>query len=448
MLRRTLSIITISVVVALVGVLGLSLVTAQPSPSATRSFSPAMVVVPGGAVTVTIEASNYGQAGGVTETLPDGFMYVSSSLPDSQVLHTGQMVRFTLQGDDSFTYRVTASEMAGPHSFSGVLRETTGDVPANLPVGGESIVTVQSDAPMPTATAMPTPTATQRPVGGGASASRSFDMANVGTGDQIMVTIAASNYGQAGGVTETLPDGFMYVSSSLPDSQVLDTGQMVRFTLQGDDSFTYTVTASEMAGSHSFSGVLRETTGDVPANQPVGGESMVTVGPYATRSFNTDSVRQGGRVTVTIEASNYGPAGGVTETLPAGFTYVSSSLDADQVLHTGIHWRRRHGGGGTRWRWRHRWWRYARDDHPSRQSPNNRRRHPGRVQRAGEHDGCHLSERCRRENGNLEHQRGIRRRGIYHRSRERCTDVQNRAGLRNPDRCRRQQCLCGGSRRN
>ena len=35
------------------------------------------------------------------------------------------------------------------------------------------------------------------------------------------------------------------------------------------------------------------------------------------------------------------------------------------------------------------------------------------------HDGCHLSERCRRETGNLEHQRWIRLRGIYHRSRER-----------------------------
>ena len=53
-------------------------------------------------MTVTIAASNYGPAGGVTETLPDGFMYVSSSLPDSQVLHTGQTVRFTLQGDTSF----------------------------------------------------------------------------------------------------------------------------------------------------------------------------------------------------------------------------------------------------------------------------------------------------------------------------------------------------------
>ena len=50
-----------------------------PTPSATRSFNPA-TVDPGGTVTVTIQAADYGQAGGVTETLPTGFSYVSSSL--------------------------------------------------------------------------------------------------------------------------------------------------------------------------------------------------------------------------------------------------------------------------------------------------------------------------------------------------------------------------------
>ena len=34
---------------------------------------------------------------------------------------------------------------------------------------------------------------------------------------------------------------------------------------------------------------------------------------------------------VTIAAADYGSAGGVTETLPAGFAYVSSSLAASQV---------------------------------------------------------------------------------------------------------------------
>ena len=42
-----------------------------------------------------------------------------------------------------------------------------------------------------------------------------------------------------------------------------------------------------------------------------------------------------GQVMVTIAASGYGGFGAVTETLPAGFSYVSSSIDADQVIAEG-----------------------------------------------------------------------------------------------------------------
>ena len=47
--------------------------------SATRSFSPATAVAPGATVTVTIEAVGYGDLGGITETLPAGFAFVSSA---------------------------------------------------------------------------------------------------------------------------------------------------------------------------------------------------------------------------------------------------------------------------------------------------------------------------------------------------------------------------------
>ena len=114
-------------VVAIMGGVGATLsllpAAAQNGPSATRSFDPA-TVEPGGEVTVTITASNYGQLGGVTETLPAGFTYVSSDLSDSQVnTDTDGMVRFTLQGDSSFTYIVTASSIEGGHDFSGTLRD-------------------------------------------------------------------------------------------------------------------------------------------------------------------------------------------------------------------------------------------------------------------------------------------------------------------------------------
>ena len=193
---------------------------------AIRSFSPASVV-PGGELVVTAAAAaGYGASGLVKETLPPGFSYVSSSLPDGAVTVEGREVSFVLFGETDFTYTVTASSTAGSYSFSGILTNSNGE---EVPVGGASRITVEAAPP-------------------GVSASRSFSPASVAPGGEVVVTINAANYGVGGAVTETLPEGFTYVSSSLPDSQVSVTGQQVRFTLQGDTSFTYTVTAPSVEG--------------------------------------------------------------------------------------------------------------------------------------------------------------------------------------------------------
>ena len=109
----------------------------------------------------------------------------------------------------------------------------------------------------------------------GATATRSFSTPAVAAGGQLVVTIEANNYGSFGGVTETLPTGFSYVSSSLLSDSVAVTGQEVRFTLFRESSFTYTVTASNTAGTYTFSGVLRDSTG---IDYQVGGDSVITVG--------------------------------------------------------------------------------------------------------------------------------------------------------------------------
>ena len=54
----------------------------------------------------------------------------------------------------------------------------------------------------------------------GASASRSFDNATVGPGEEVEVTIQASGYGFGGQVVETLPDGFTYVEDSASPSSL------------------------------------------------------------------------------------------------------------------------------------------------------------------------------------------------------------------------------------
>ena len=303
-------------VAGVVGLLGMSLAAAQAAdPSASRSFDTASVAA-GGEVVVTMAAANYGGFGRVTETLPAGFSYVDSSLDAEQVNVTGQAVRFTLQGDSSFTYTVTASSTGGTYDFSGMLTDSDRD---DHDVGGDSSVTVEA--------------ATQQ----AASASRSFNPDTVAAGGEVVVTMAAANYGGFGRVTETLPAGFSYVDSSLDAEQVNVTGQAVRFTLQGDSSFTYTVTASSTGGTYDFSGMLTDSDRD---DHDVGGDSSVTVeaatqqAASASRSFNPDTVAAGGEVVVTMAAANYGGFGRVTETLPAGFSYVPAVLTPSRSVVT------------------------------------------------------------------------------------------------------------------
>jgi hypothetical protein len=82
----------------------------------------------------------------------------------------------------------------------------------------------------------------------------------VAQGGEVEVTITAAGYGSLGAVTETLPAGFSYESSSLTGEGEVDEvdAQTVRFILQGaDKTFTYTVTASSTAGGYDFSGKLK-----------------------------------------------------------------------------------------------------------------------------------------------------------------------------------------------
>ena len=134
----------LSVMGGLAVMLGSSPLAAQTTASATRAISPS-TVLPGGEVTVTIAVADNGGSGGVTETLPEGFAYVDGSatpLDDFQVLVTGQNVRFTLQGESSFTYTVTASSMEGPYTFEGSLRDSDRN---DSSVGGATDVTVSAD---------------------------------------------------------------------------------------------------------------------------------------------------------------------------------------------------------------------------------------------------------------------------------------------------------------
>ena len=165
--------------------MAVGMVAAQGAdPSATREFDTQTAPAGGGPVVATITVSGATQAV-VTETLPTGFTYVESSLPDSQVRpdpNDSQRIRFVLAdgADNPFTYTMTVTQTGtisdGKLTVDRVEYDVTGD----------ASVTVEASA--------------------GPSASRAFDRQTVAAGGgPVVATITVSGATQ-GVVTETLPD--------------------------------------------------------------------------------------------------------------------------------------------------------------------------------------------------------------------------------------------------
>lgn len=130
--------------------------------SATRAFaSPS--VEPGGTLEVTIVARGFGAFAQVAETLPEGFRFIGSSLPDSAVESAASTVTFTLLGVERFSYTVEAPRVAAVYRFTGIILDQTKD---RETIGGDDTIHVGT-LPTPTSTPVPTetpiPTATPVP---------------------------------------------------------------------------------------------------------------------------------------------------------------------------------------------------------------------------------------------------------------------------------------------
>ena len=362
MIRKVFVLKSVMVVMAViavsVGLLELNPLAAQETPTAIRSFSSDPVNA-GDEVTVEITAEGHGSFGEVAESLPPGFTYLDSSLPADQVTKSGQTVSgetvtLSLLGAPSpttFTYTVRASSVEGDHPFGGVFSgvDTAFEAFSGVKVGGDPSIEVAATTTPPATD--DGDTGTTPPDAEGPSAARSFSEDPVNAGDEVTVEITAEGHGSFGEVVESLPPGFTYLDSSLPADQVTKSGQTVSgetvtLSLIGASSpttFTYTVRASSVEGDHPFGGVFSgvDTAFEAFSGVKVGGDPSIEVevgplaGPNAKRSFSATSVAPRGRVTVTIIAEGHGSFGEVAETLPAGFTYLDSSLPGDQVTRSG-----------------------------------------------------------------------------------------------------------------
>jgi len=120
-------------------ILGVSILLCMPVLAAgtvTREVCPADA---GGLITVTLSLDGTGVVG-ITETLPDGFTYVDSALPPSQVLVQDDQVCFCTINESTVTYRVRApdqgiGEIAG--RWWDFTARTNGTIPSSaIPAGG------------------------------------------------------------------------------------------------------------------------------------------------------------------------------------------------------------------------------------------------------------------------------------------------------------------------
>ena len=231
----------------------------ETSTSVTRSFS-ADEVQTGGTVDVTISSTVF--LATVTETLPDDWTYEAGSasvveggeeraLTAGEITVDGQDITFDVVTGQPVTYTAMAPGMAGTGMFSGTVSTQDGAY-----VGGDTTVTVGS-APMIDSTGV----------------TRSFSTSQVDPGGTLDVTITL-NTGFLVKVTETLPDGWTYLSVMPADVDVDLDGQMITFYVLNGEPVTYTVMAPDMAGSGTFSGMFTVTG---TPNIMVGGDTTVTV---------------------------------------------------------------------------------------------------------------------------------------------------------------------------
>ena len=130
---KALAGVAIFAVLALSGAFGIAVfgaaqpVQAQAAPEVTRSIN-TMSVDQGGNVQVTIAAANSGFGATVTETLPEGWSYVSVSPTDTDVTQNGQNITFdviTAFGTVTYTASAPNTDSCGMFAGTYTTKETT-----------------------------------------------------------------------------------------------------------------------------------------------------------------------------------------------------------------------------------------------------------------------------------------------------------------------------------
>ncbi len=94
------------------------------------------------------------QIGGIVETIPDGFAFVSTTHPSNQTYVSGQKVVFTVVNETSIRYEVRAPS-EGSGTFSGTWYDALNEMEGN--VDSTSVSVSVAETPMSSPTPTPSP---------------------------------------------------------------------------------------------------------------------------------------------------------------------------------------------------------------------------------------------------------------------------------------------------
>jgi uncharacterized repeat protein (TIGR01451 family) len=309
-----------------------TVVNASADVSVTKTDMPDPINFGSGDITYTVTVANAGPSDAtnvvLTDTLPAGVNFVSASAGCANAAGTVTCNLGTLaSGTNTMIMIVVTPTAAGMLTDTATVTAAESDpVPANNTAMETTTVVAQADLSV---------TKTDSP-----------DPIILGTGD-ITYTVTVANAGPNDAtsvvLTDTLPAGVTFVSATAPCTQAAGTVTCNLGTIANGANTVITIVITPTAP-----GVLTNTASvTATENDPVAANNMATemttVNAMAdisvTKTDAPDPIVLGsGNLTYTVTVANAGPspAAGVvlTDTLPAGVTFVSATAPCTQAAGT------------------------------------------------------------------------------------------------------------------